>query len=85
MTPARPHDDGGLQRGQFPHLPCRLDFVRDGLERMSGRTSPCGVTRSPIMSPDTCPRTEIRLGTLRMAAVEIHQLTFPTQEAVAMP
>jgi hypothetical protein len=48
-----------------------LGFVRDGLERMSGRTSSRGVTRSTIMSPDDRPCTEIRLGTLRMASFDL--------------
>ena len=65
ITPCAPcrYCDEGFQRGPLPQLPCRPDGIRDGLERISGRTPLRGVTRSPIMSPDAGPRTEIRLGT----------------------
>lgn len=47
--------------------------VRDGLERTGGRTPLRGDTRSPIMSPDRGPRTEIRLGIrARVASIDGH-------------
>ena len=50
--------------------------VRDGLERTGGRTPLRADTRSPIMSPDLGPRTEIRLGVrARVASIHGHNAT----------
>ena len=72
-----PHRDGGLHGGLLPTGPCCPDRVRDDLERTSGRTPLRGVTRSPIMSPDAGPRTEIRLGTCaRVASTNGQNMAF---------